>query len=194
MRYSISNLLQAVFKLCVRWWRGSNPKVGVLCDGLTFVMDRASILEVLDKACKDRRQENTLSIVFVDLCGLKAINDFHGHNYGDEYLRQFTQSLILHLRPDSRIGRIGGDEFIIIVELESEKTEKVMDRVQKEISGRFTFSFGVSEYPSDFTDSISNLVSLAEGRMRKSRNGLYSRLSPESIKAAKKFVSGLTKK
>jgi diguanylate cyclase (GGDEF)-like protein len=85
-------------------------------DELTGIVNRRTVLLVLDKQLGlSIRSQRVLSIAFVDLDGLKAVNDAFGHAAGDEYIREACEVLTKALRTTDTIGRLGGDEFIAVL-------------------------------------------------------------------------------
>jgi diguanylate cyclase (GGDEF)-like protein len=68
-------------------------------------------LEV-DRAC---RTDGLLAVAYVDVVGLKALNDAHGHAAGDELLRRVTRAIRRHLRTYDLVVRLGGDEFLCVM-------------------------------------------------------------------------------
>jgi diguanylate cyclase (GGDEF)-like protein/PAS domain S-box-containing protein len=79
-------------------------------DVLTGCHNRASTLAVLERAVR----EEPVAVVFVDLDRLKPVNDGLGHDAGDELLRLTAQRLSTVLRREDIVGRIGGDEFLVV--------------------------------------------------------------------------------
>lgn len=70
---------------------------------------------------KGRTVETTLLFAIIDLDGFKQLNDNCGHASGDEMLRAFSRGLLTQIRRDDRLGRIGGDEFALLLRAESEQ-------------------------------------------------------------------------
>jgi diguanylate cyclase (GGDEF)-like protein len=71
------------------------------------------------------------AILLLDLDGFKAINDHHGHDAGDKVLVEVARRLKLHTRAEDVIGRIGGDEFIILIQHLDHDNHAAHDTVYK---------------------------------------------------------------
>jgi diguanylate cyclase (GGDEF)-like protein len=85
-------------------------------DGLTGTRSRATGLEDLDhEIARARRTMAPLVIAYIDVVGLKAVNDAHGHGAGDALLRHAASAIRDHLRSYDVIVRIGGDEFMCVM-------------------------------------------------------------------------------
>ena len=69
------------------------------------------------------------SIAIIDIDNFKSINDTHGHNGGDRVIEHFGQILRDLFSIDNPIGRIGGEEFALLIPVDNEKMEKEMDRI-----------------------------------------------------------------
>ena len=85
-------------------------------DSLTGLPNRAAIFEKLDTAIQQVRSEAPLAVLFVDLDGLKAMNDTLGHDVADEMIREVARRLTQSVRSQDFVGRFGGDEFIVAAE------------------------------------------------------------------------------
>jgi diguanylate cyclase (GGDEF)-like protein/PAS domain S-box-containing protein len=86
-------------------------------DSLTGLPNRRAFGEQLFQAmARTRRYPKTLSIMCVDLDGFKAVNDTHGHQVGDQLLVQVARRLEACVRTTDSVCRIGGDEFMLILE------------------------------------------------------------------------------
>jgi diguanylate cyclase (GGDEF)-like protein len=83
-------------------------------DGLTGLPNRTSIVERLDTALAGAQPDEECAVLFIDLDGLKALNDTLGHDRADEVLREIGLRLSASVRADDFAGRFGGDEFIVV--------------------------------------------------------------------------------
>jgi diguanylate cyclase (GGDEF)-like protein/PAS domain S-box-containing protein len=84
-------------------------------DGLTGLANRTAVHRRVEEALA-RRHLHDVGVLFIDLDGFKAINDQHGHDVGDAVLADVGRRLENVLRPTDLVGRVGGDEFVIVAE------------------------------------------------------------------------------
>jgi diguanylate cyclase (GGDEF)-like protein len=85
-------------------------------DALTGVANRRVFTELaMQQLDESQREDAPLSLIFFDLDHFKAINDTKGHSVGDCVLCRFTEVALAQLRPDDVMGRIGGEEFAILL-------------------------------------------------------------------------------
>lgn len=86
-----------------------------LHDPLTGLANRALLSDRLDRALLAlARQPGDIAVLFLDLDGFKDVNDFAGHEAGDQVLREIATRLRRVTRPTDTIARIGGDEFVVV--------------------------------------------------------------------------------
>ncbi len=98
-------------------------------DQLTGLLNRARILEIIEDKIKE---EKLFILLFIDLDGFKKVNDTLGHEAGDEILRKYTENLqtIFYKNKEVTLGRVGGDEFVLIYEYINDHTvETNMDLI-----------------------------------------------------------------
>jgi diguanylate cyclase (GGDEF)-like protein/PAS domain S-box-containing protein len=148
-------------------------------DALTGLRNRRAFDEdlafELDRA---RRQEMPLSVVILDVDGLKAVNDTLGHPHGDEMLRGIGDALGRHFRRMDRIYRLGGDEFALLLPVMSPTSRVVLEQrvgqaVREVRAAGFApvdLSFGMATFPVDAADAAM-LVRVADGRMYEVKRG-----------------------
>jgi diguanylate cyclase (GGDEF)-like protein len=119
-----TELLQMASRLAARALeqRGLNERLEFRArhDSLTGLPNRAYFMELLNAALKDAENgagghANKLAVLFIDLDRFKQINDILGHAMGDRLLREVGLRLKRLLTEDDLAGRMGGDEFIIVL-------------------------------------------------------------------------------
>lgn len=133
-------------------------------DILTNTHSRRYMMEVLEQL---KNKQQMFSIVFIDLDRLKTINDQHGHAAGDQYLRSFAESMELFLQEGDILGRIGGDEFLVIMKNSSlREAHKRMEEIYAKISQNASsyFSYGVAS-SGPGTYNIEELLRIADEAM-----------------------------
>lgn len=133
-------------------------------DSLTGLRNRRSFHDLLDLTIEtaDKNGEQ-LALLYMDLDKFKEVNDTLGHEMGDDLLKQFANRLINNVRGNSVIGRIGGDEFLILLKdiKSSQNVKKIAQRLYKALQQPYqikrnyiktTASIGISIYPKDGKD------------------------------------------
>lgn len=138
-------------------------------DSLTMLPNRNWLISYLPKALARAEQMNAmLALLFIDLDGFKTINDNFGHAVGDALLRSAAARLKSVLRVNSSIVRIGGDEFVVIVEQVADEADAahVAERMIEVLKNPFELSHGhsqigasvgISMFPRDGADVESLL-------------------------------------
>jgi diguanylate cyclase len=134
-------------------------------DALTGLPNRHWAQTYLPRAIEHAAASNAmLALLFVDLDGFKTVNDTKGHAAGDELLRNAARRLKDAVRPHDNVVRLGGDEFLVIIEQIAHKTDaaQVAERVVDAFRESFRLSqgvhsvgtsIGISTFPSDGADS-----------------------------------------
>lgn len=135
-------------------------------DSLTQLLNRGGIMKRLGNLIERSLKNNDhLSVCLIDLDHFKSINDRFGHTVGDSVLKHFAQSCRSFLRVGDEIGRVGGEEFLIVMPRADEETatntvERLKKFVQEMIlksypGAEYTFSAGVIEWsPSLDIDAL----------------------------------------
>jgi diguanylate cyclase len=130
-------------------------------DSLSGLSNRNSLNEYINRLIlTSKRVKKEFAFLYLDIDHFKSINDSLGHNIGDELLQSISLLFKKILRPSDFIARIGGDEFVIIIEdYESYfDLSNVIDRIQNELTKNWTIkthpiniscSIGVSLYPKN---------------------------------------------
>lgn len=106
-------------------------------DRLTGLLNRGAILDFLQQALeRQQRDHGCTAVVLADLDHFKAINDGHGHLVGDAVLQEAAQRMRAVLRPYDRIGRYGGEEFMVVLpDSDAEQAAKVAERMRAAVAG-----------------------------------------------------------
>lgn len=99
-------------------------------DPLTKVLNRNGFWQHVKKILLFSDPDKRIGILYVDIDGLKAINDKHGHDIGDVTILEISQTIISSLRNRDIVTRVGGDEFVIVVE---------------ELSGKKSTAYGLAK-------------------------------------------------
>lgn len=146
-------------------------------DKLTSLPNRASIDERLERAIAHaRRYGRKFAVMYLDIDGFKTVNDTMGHVAGDEVLREVAQRLTACTRASDTVGRLGGDEFLIILPEFDEPNQVVS--VAKKLLGAVTtppvmaagrpsgvsLSIGIATFPSD-GEEIAQLLAAADAAL-----------------------------
>lgn len=85
-------------------------------DGLTGVFNHACIVgELAAEIERAKRYDSSFSVILFDVDDFKTVNDRHGHLAGDQVLRDITRTMKENLRSIDRLGRYGGEEFLVIL-------------------------------------------------------------------------------
>jgi len=115
-------------------------------DQLTGLPNRRAVLARLDDAIERKAStSDELAVLFLDLDGFKSINDTLGHDAGDELLQAVAQRLTATMRSTDLIGRMGGDEFVAVLErFSDEQTNLLAVRIEAELSRPFLLDAGVA--------------------------------------------------
>jgi len=145
-------------------------------DPVTGLINRKYLIEMIQKAMDIADvSSQKMSLVMMDIDGMKRINDSFGHLAGDSVLKAFGRSVLEKIRDCDIIGRFGGDEFIAIFQgsggkMITAKMEEIRELLEHETVHHgnaqlhLNFSFGVSEYPRDGQE-IEALVTIADAEM-----------------------------
>jgi len=109
-------------------------------DPLTGLLNRRALQDQMDEAVKDLHRDGVrFAVIYVDLDGFKSVNDAYGHDTGDVVLSEAARRIESLARKDGRVGRIGGDEFAVLLRFVDERgeVEQVADRLLAELETPF---------------------------------------------------------
>jgi diguanylate cyclase (GGDEF)-like protein len=126
------------------------------------------LLDILNRRGLERELKRALSLVkrygtqaalmFVDLDGFKGINDRYGHGAGDALLKAVACELIGHVRASDVVGRIGGDEFGVIVWRVEEKQAIAKARELETLIARVSITHGRNQISVAASVGVASLV------------------------------------
>ena len=169
-----------------------------LKDELTGLFNRRGLLKqaapYFDFA---RRQKEKLLLLFIDLDGMKKINDEFGHNEGDNALIQTAQILNRSFRSSDIIARLGGDEFIVLVTDLNANKEEAIARLNDNLKAynnsetrahKLAFSIGVATLEPERMTCFEELLEQADQAMyeqkRMKRRRATERIQNKQLGAA----------
>jgi len=148
-------------------------------DALTGLPNRNLLHDRLKQAVYAQRNPRNIAVVFMDLDHFKFVNDSLGHSAGDKLLKAMGERLRATLREGDTVGRVGGDEFVLI--LADQNNEEVIFRAMQRISAKVaepimvegkelyvTCSAGISLYPQDGPD-VDTLLKNADAAMYRAK-------------------------
>ncbi|HEX8170231.1 MAG TPA: tetratricopeptide repeat-containing diguanylate cyclase [Thermoanaerobaculia bacterium] len=146
--------------LTILFWRQvantRRMRAMAMTDELTRLPNRRHIVAAVDLALDAaRRERRSAAVVIFDIDRFKAINDTYGHAAGDEVLRKVARTCRLELRANDQVGRIGGEEFLVLLDSATpEQAHEIAERLRAAVERidfssiapglRATISLGVS--------------------------------------------------
>lgn len=159
-----------------------------LKDTLTGLPNRRALMQALPEALqRANRLRQSCAVLFLDLDRFKQVNDRYGHEEGDELLRQFAQRVRGAVRKTDTVGRLAGDEFIVILEMlhgdadAQEAADKLLPALQqpftlKTATVHLSASIGIAMHHPDEPQDIEMLLGRADRAMyRHKQQGLQQR-------------------
>jgi diguanylate cyclase (GGDEF)-like protein len=142
-------------------------------DELTLTLRRGVGLAAMQREVdRAQRSGEPLVVAYIDVDGLKAINDHAGHPAGDETLRRLAEVIREHLRPYDLIVRLGGDEFLCgLSNAESGEIEQRLQAVSTTLWAEpagCSMTFGIAELRAG--DSLEELIERADADLLSARH------------------------
>lgn len=150
-----------------------------LQDNLTKLPNRLFLIEYTNSLfALQKYSRSKIAFIYIDIDRFKAVNDAFGHHIGDELLVKLAHRLHALLEPNQKLIRIGGDEFLLVIEeFSADRIDKVADAVLQRIQESFTVSskeinisasLGVVYYP-DHGNNLHDLLINADAAMLMSK-------------------------
>lgn len=151
-------------------------------DSLTGVANRREFFHMASKEIsRAQRNDRVLSVLMFDIDHFKNINDQYGHAAGDEVLVNIVNTCLKSLREIDTIGRLGGEEFgILLPETEVKEAAKVAERLRESMkairpggsatTGTVTMSIGVAQWNASHED-FEELMARADRALYEAKRG-----------------------
>lgn len=145
-------------------------------DPLTRTLNRRTgIMRLNDLFPKDEKRHFVVSLCFIDINGLKEVNDTLGHKYGDELIVSVADVIKETIRAQDFLVRVGGDEFLIVFNgIDSEKAEAIWQRIKEayekiNLDDRrpylISISHGIVDFDSKHKTHVDDLINAADEKM-----------------------------
>lgn len=134
-------------------------------DPLTGLPNRYLLTDRLSQTLAHYERTHTVfAVLFIDVDDFKAINDQRGHEFGDLVLQALSSTLVATVRGSDTVSRIGGDEFVIILETlgRREDASQVADKILRSVAKPFTLkrhkvkitvTIGIGVHPDNGVDA-----------------------------------------
>lgn len=162
-------------------------------DGLTGLPNRAWLLQRLPRVFGASRNVRTsLTLALIDIDDFKRINDEIGHLGGDRVLRHFATTLAEMTDENELLARIGGQEFVMLLNGPIGSAWERLDRLRRSIAGqrflpergddalRITFSAGLAAWPQEGSGA-SSLLKVADQRLQQAKQEGRDRLVARDV-------------
>lgn len=142
-------------------------------DSLTQAMNRRYFFQ-LSEELLTLHPKRSFTLLMLDIDHFKKINDQYGHYAGDQVLQQFSEQIRQHLRDKDLFARLGGEEFVILLEniqhnealRISERLRNIIETSPIQIHGQadipITVSIGMTQYAATSPETIQNLINKAD--------------------------------
>lgn len=167
----------AVF-VYIRLYLNFETKQFASIDQLTNIYNRRMGIEQLEKLIEE---DNMLSLCFIDLNGLKSINDTYGHQMGDEFIVDVVNIIDQYVQFPDFLFRLGGDEFLIVSHQNEDALRMLWTKIQNDFdqfnklkANRYILSasHGIISYDKNMKD-VNQFIAAADHKMYEDKNAYY---------------------
>lgn len=131
-------------------------------DPLTTLENRSLLTNHINFAIEHAHEKGLVfALLFIDLNGFKKVNDVFGHGHGDQMLRTIAKVMTDSIRGTDTVARIGGDEFVILLEglkhssdavIVAQKIAHLIEETVDPVTHMVTAAIGISIFPTDGED------------------------------------------
>ncbi|MEC9465522.1 MAG: GGDEF domain-containing protein [Myxococcota bacterium] len=173
-------------------------RVKSIFDELTSILNRRGIHEALGREqLRSERYGTTLAVLFVDVNKFKPINDTYGHKVGDEALRLVATTLQATARASDIVGRIAGDEFLVILtDVDAVGAERAAGRMMEAVEQarlmvgdtRVELSISVGAALHGAGMGTEALIERADSAMYRTKRGESARSELASSLASRRVI------
>ena len=146
-----------------------------LADELTGLYNRRGLFALGEHAMRSAHRHKTgINVLFLDMDDLKDINDRFGHSQGDQALRDVATVLRGAVRESEVVARVGGDEFVVLVEDEPLAAEQLAERLRRRLAAastkgdrryKLSVSLGVAYWSAEEKATLQELIDRADQSM-----------------------------
>jgi|GEM_PF-1415769 len=166
-------------------------------DPLTKLPNREAGIRAVEKTLDQAAEEGTeVTLILIDIAGFKSVNEVHGHEQGDNLIKQVARRLNSVAMLHGYMSRWGGDEFLICARnCSRERAENIIERLMNAMTSPFfttddeqhlTIHCGVSRYPQDAEDAatllrFADIALLESKKLRNIQTLFYSSDMNDSI-------------
>jgi diguanylate cyclase (GGDEF)-like protein len=184
-------------RVLAREWRLQQDlrdlQIQALHDPLTGIWNREGILRILSReVARIARNPGPLAVAMLDLDHFKLVNDTYGHLAGDRLLRFVTHKLVRNLRAYDALGRMGGDEFLIVLpDCTGDSALRLANRLRHAVglvsvskgeeAVSVTASLGITSVSSGIGVGAQDLIWAADQALLKAKSGGRNRVQMSSV-------------
>lgn len=172
----ITLLLASIIMIFFSYVKSKQLKYLANTDSLTELSNRRFIMaQLLALVEKSKASQNKFCVAMFDIDHFKSVNDEFGHDVGDNVLKSISTITKQSFRSSDVLGRIGGEEFIIILNrVDIDEAKTLLERFRKKINS-YTFDLEGVNRPISISIGVTEFTSFesAESLMKRADIGLY---------------------
>lgn len=175
-------LASLVFSIISALYMSGNKKIKIMAtyDSMTGCLNRATGMQMLENIM---RQKNDIIICFIDINGLKEINDMLGHEQGDDLILNSVKIIKENIRENDLLIRLGGDEFLIcFVNIDIDRVEttwlRILDKIElvneEDKPYIISLSHGIAEIKKSDRTMLDEMIKEADIKMYEEKRSIKS--------------------